>query len=423
MVIANAWKYGHSLKQAAQGAFGRTDTSGATRAVFRGNHDAQRIVLDAEANGVRTVRLNNWDSLPELEAAWASLLTRCRSHTVFQTFAWHTCWWKAFRDSHELFIVLAHVGSELVGIAPMMITRVAGLAGGMRSCVRFIGSTNHASDYCDFIVDADVPQALPALLDGMNLGAAGFDRLDLGHFPSHSANKPALLEYLSLRGARFTVEFQADAPVRMLGDIQADRKAANKSSLKRHTKFFEKSGELRFHQCASEAEVLAYLEGFFEQHKARWARTNSPSQFSDPAQQLFYRELVKDGFRHGWLRFDVVLFNGAPLAFHLGFEYRRCFIWYKPTFDVGFAARSPGEVLLKFLLEDAIAKGLEEFDFTVGSESFKYRFANLTRSNDRIIVFRSAADRWLHRALFRGKSMLKKLHAPRALPKREAGSA
>jgi hypothetical protein len=65
--------------------------------------------------------------------------------------------------------------------------------------------------------------------------------------------------------------------------------------------------------------------------------------------------------------------------------------------------------LLKFLLDDAIGRGLEEFDFTVGSEPFKYRFSNRTRSNDRIIVFRSAADYWIHRVIRRGKSMLKEL--------------
>ena len=131
--------------------------------------------------------------------------------------------------------------------------------------------------------------------------------------------------------------------------------------------------------------------------------------FIDPAQQLFYRDLIKDTLRHGWLRFDVVLFDGAPLAFHFGFEYQRRFIWYKPAFDVQFAARSPGEVLLKFLLDDAIEKGLEEFDFTVGSEPFKYRFANRTRSNDRIIVFRSAVDYLFHRGISRVKSIAKKL--------------
>jgi len=300
-------------------------------------------------------------------------------------------------------LIVAYADSRLVGIAPMMIVRKRGPIGQVRKHLHFIGSTNHASDYCDFITDPGVPEALDALLGEICACSKAFYRIDLSHFPDHSPNQARTLEYLSSRGARTSVEVQADAPVRILGDGEEDLKTANKSSLKRHTGFFRKSGELRFRQCVSEAEILGYLERFFEQHKARRALTGSPSQFLDPAQQAFYRALVRELFPCGWLRFDVVLFNGAPLAFHFGFEYRRRFIWYKPTFDVQFVSKSPGEVLIKFLLEDAIQKKLEEFDFTVGSEAFKYRFANKIRHINRVVAFRSITDYWNYRV----KCMLK----------------
>jgi len=354
---------------------------------------------------VRTTRVESWDSVPDLGEAWDDLLDRSPNCSVFQTFPWHVCWWKAFGAPHDLLLILAHAGSDLVGIAPMMITRDETPHGRVRKRACFIGSPNHASDYCDFIVDPEVPEALGALVDEVFAASSQCDRLELSHFPGHSPNRVRILEHLGNRRAKTAVEFEADAPVRILGDTEADLKASNKASLKRHTNYFKKAGDLRFHQCGSEAEILSYLDQFFEQHKTRRERTDSPSQFLDPVQRSFYRDLVRDVFPHGWLRFHVVLFNGMPLAFHFGFEYRKRFIWYKPTFDVQYTPRSPGEVLIKFLLEDAIRKGLEEFDFTVGSESFKYRFSNRTRINYRLTVFRSAADYWV----YRGKSLLKKL--------------
>jgi CelD/BcsL family acetyltransferase involved in cellulose biosynthesis len=370
----------------------------------------------SKSGAVRTTRIRIWENVSDLEAAWNGLVNRSPGCSVFQAFPWHVCWWKAFGGQHEPFVVLAHANSQLVGIAPMMITSEKGPTGRLRRQLHFIGSINHASDYCDFITDPDIPEALDALLEEICASSEEFHRIDLSHFPSHSPNQSRTLEYFKSRGARTTVEVQADAPVRILGESKADLKAANKSSLKRHTGFFQKSGELRFHQCASEAEILGYLERFFDQHKARWAGTDSPSQFFDPAQQAFFRELVREIFPYGWLRFHVVLFNGAPLAFHFGFEYRRGFIWYKPTFDIQFASRSPGEVLIKFLLEDAIKKNLEEFDFTVGSESFKYRFANRIRSNSRVIAFRSTVDYWKHRARCMLKEALKRNPASRSAP-------
>ncbi len=389
------------------------------RAIDAGNREKEGRAL--KSGTIRTARIESWERVPDLEAAWNGLLNRSPGYSVFQSFPWHVCWWRAFGGSHELFVIVAYADSRLVGIAPMMIVRKKGPIGQVRKHLHFIGSTNHASDYCDFITDPGVREALDALLGEICACSKAFYRIDLSHFPAHSPNQARTLEYLSSRGARTSVEVQADAPVRILGDGEEDLKTANKSSLKRHTGFFRKSGELRFHQCVSEVEILGYLERFFEQHKARRALTGSPSQFLDPAQQTFYRELVRQVFPYGWLRFDVVLFNGAPLAFHFGFEYRRRFIWYKPTFDGRFASRSPGEVLIKFLLEDAIKKKLEEFDFTVGSESFKYRFANRIRFNNRLIVFHSAGDYWIHRGICLGKSMLKKfLKRNNAVRQREA---
>jgi CelD/BcsL family acetyltransferase involved in cellulose biosynthesis len=347
------------------------------------------------------------DALAALEPSWADLAERTPRASVFQTHAWNACWWKAFRNSDELLVILVYEGPRLAGVAPMMVVREGTAPGGTRRKVCFIGSQNHASDYCDFITDPAIPGALPALLD--EIVAGGFDRIDLSHFPSHSPNRGPIMQYFARTRAPVFVETEAQAPVRILGDAQADRAAANKSSLKRHMRYFEKSGALHFHKCASEAEILGYLDAFFEQHKARRVLAGSSSQFCEPAQRDFYRDLVGALCAAGWLRFDVVQFDGAPLAFHFGFEYKGRFLWYKPTFDVRFADKSPGEVLIKFLLEDAIARGLEEFDFTVGSESFKYRFANLTRHNERIVVFRSAWDYWIYLGARRGKAMLKKL--------------
>ena len=376
-------------------------------------HETQTRMSAHDGMRVRTTRIARWEDAPGLETAWAAPLSLSPGvHSVFQTYAWNVCWWNAFRGSDELFVILGYVGSRLVAIAPMTISTGKGLLGQARNHVRFLGSRNHASDYCDFIVDPEVPHAVHALLDEMSVRTGRIHRMDLSNLPGHSPNRARILEYLKSRNTRVAVDFQADAPVRVLGDHQADSKAANKSSLKRHTKFFEKSGNLRFHSCRSENEILGFLDIFFEQHISRWAQSGSPSQFSDPAQQGFYRDLVRAAFPQGWLRFDVVMFNETPLAFHFGFEYQGRFIWYKPTFDVQYASRSPGEVLIKFLLEDAIRKGLQEFDFTVGSESFKYRFANRIRYNERLIAFRSAGDYWIHRGVTYGKSMRKKLLRP-----------
>ena len=55
--------------------------------------------------------------------------------------------------------------------------------------------------------------------------------------------------------------------------------------------------------------------------------------------------------------------------------HRGIFLWYKPSFAVDLAQRSPGEVLLRRLLLQAMEENARMFDFGLGDEAFKSRFA------------------------------------------------
>ena len=58
----------------------------------------------------------------------------------------------------------------------------------------------------------------------------------------------------------------------------------------------------------------------------------------------------------GWLQFSVVEFDGAPIAFHFGFDYGGCVTWYKPSFEVRYAEHSPGLLLTRQLIEDCLQR-------------------------------------------------------------------
>ena len=55
-------------------------------------------------------------------------------------------------------------------------------------------------------------------------------------------------------------------------------------------------------------------------------------------------------------------------------------MWYKPAFAIELARHSPGEVLLRQLLLRVIEESAHTFDFGLGDETFKRRFANHTQT-------------------------------------------
>jgi hypothetical protein len=96
------------------------------------------------------------------------------------------------------------------------------------------------------------------------------------------------------------------------------------------------------------------------------------------------------------LRFAVLELNGQPIAYHFGFELDKKLVWYQSAFDVDYWEYSPGEVLLGELLRYAGENNLREFDFTVGGEAYKRRFANEFRENFVVYLHNPSNRIWSH---------------------------
>jgi CelD/BcsL family acetyltransferase involved in cellulose biosynthesis len=346
--------------------------------------DRPTVTPRPEAGEVQVSCIRSFDLLEARRHQWKALLERSERHTVFQTFEWHTSWWRAYGADFTLFVLWAERDGKLVGIAPLMLAERR-LLWRRHRVLHFIGL--YASDYCDFIVDEAEPQVLSLMLRWLANNRQAWDALDLRNLQDASPTLRVVPEYFAQHGYPVDVRQWSKAPTRVFGDEQADRDLLRKKSLKRHYNHFKKNGRLEFANYRSAAEIMSHIQAFFSQHIERWGATDTPSQFLDEQHRAFYRDMVAALAPTGSLLFSVVLFDGRPIAFHLGFEYEGRLIWYKPTYETALARHSPGEVLLKYLFEYAHERGLIELDFACGEEAFKYRFSNHVRTIYTVHVF------------------------------------
>jgi CelD/BcsL family acetyltransferase involved in cellulose biosynthesis len=153
-------------------------------------------------------------------------------------------------------------------------------------------------------------------------------------------------------------------------DDESGGRATRKKSLVRHENSLRRDGDLRVRHVAGN-EAVAYLPSLFEQHVARWGDS---SIFKEAEQRDFYRRLCLSA-DNDWLRFTAIEWDRRVIALHLGSHHEGRFLWYKPTYDLSLARRSPGEVLLRQLILRAMEEGARVFDFGLGDEAFKQRFA------------------------------------------------
>jgi CelD/BcsL family acetyltransferase involved in cellulose biosynthesis len=297
--------------------------------------------------------------------AWRAAAARGETWTPFQEMHWLRCWWDVYGRG-ELIVASARGDDGAITIAPLFID------GGMAF---FVGSGG--SDYLDFIGGAGAPGVLEAILESALARAPGLLGFRFYHVPDASTTGRRLREAAARMGFDCVDEGRLAAPVLDLGPGgEAGLSAAQKKSLVRHERGFRRLGTLTVRDLRHADEIVPRLEGFFDQHERRWRSTGHPSLFRDPRHRAFYRRLATGGDDEGWLRFTSVEFDARPIAFHLGFSHRGTYYWYKPSFEIDLARESPGEVLLRQLLLAEVGENARIFDFGLGDEAFKHRFAS-----------------------------------------------
>ena len=318
---------------------------------------------------VKTRVLEGFDDPTFPPAQWDRLLCTGDTDVVFLTWQWQRAWWETLGRG-DLLLIAAERDGQVV-LAPLYAH--AGM-------VYFVGAGD--ADYLDLLGDAADPAVLAAILDTARSRVGGFLGFELEPIPETSRTTQALAEAADHLGMSCTDEWGTSAVAPLLklgGQLEGGRAAANKQSLRRHELALRRAGSLEALHLREGTAILPHLEEFFEQHVARWAATPTPSFFGRPAVRAFYRRLTDLAAECGWLRFTRLDLNGRAIAFHFGFCYRGSYLWYKPSFAIDLAQRSPGEVLLRHLLLAALEEGAHTFDFGLGSEPFKFRFA--TQSN------------------------------------------
>jgi CelD/BcsL family acetyltransferase involved in cellulose biosynthesis len=309
--------------------------------------------------------LNSFAELDDIE--WKRVLDLGSTSFVFSTGEYLSAWWEVFGRG-ELLLICAERDGDVVAIAPLFAE--AGM-------IYFVGSGG--SDYLDFAGDIGDPEIIDALLIEARDRVPDFQGFLFYHVPDSSQTSRILSESAQRLGLEIFDEGGMPAPARDVHDPREFTAVANKKSLVRHERYFSREAELEITHMTTAEEILPHLDEFFSQHRDRWAATPFPSLFCDPLQEKFYKLLTALASDAGWLRFTRIAWNENPIAFHFGFSYGGSFMWYKPSFEIAHARHSPGEVLLRQLLLAAQNENAHTFDFGLGDEEFKARFA--TRVN------------------------------------------
>jgi CelD/BcsL family acetyltransferase involved in cellulose biosynthesis len=307
-----------------------------------------------------------------LAQEWDELHQRCLDNHPYSNSAWLLSYIEQFGSDEKREIVIA-TGRDQTGALQVAAAFEIGFEahwGVHYRVLRFLGTENYLFDYAEIL--AEDKQSAAQLLQHV-LRSKQFDVLEIRNVLEGSLTASAL-QAIAPTDAEMSSPYTApgiqfDSDGQVLGDL------LKKKSLRRHRKYFERQGALLLRSVEDEAELSEALPKFFQQHIERWHSIGNPSQFLDATQSAFFSTLGRRLLNAKSLRFDILECDGNAIAYHFGFQHGDRFYWYKPSFDPLLAKHSPGEALLHALFEKYAAH-VSYFDFTIGNEAFKNRFAN-----------------------------------------------
>lgn len=95
--------------------------------------------------------------------------------------------------------------------------------------------------------------------------------------------------------------------------------------------------------------------------------------------------------RHGWLRSYILYCRSEPVAFMLGYLYRRTYHYMDVGYDPAWAKWGVGSILQMDVMKDLIEdpQRPEIFDFSTGYGDHKARFGNTSRTEINLLLLRN----------------------------------
>lgn len=312
-----------------------------------------------------------------LKPEWNGLAARSFFDNPFLTFEWYEAWLEVFGNQGEVTIVAVRQEGRLIALAPLFLQRDKTLT--------FIGYPQN--DYAGFIIDRDYPEAAALLASFVGQLKGKWKLAVFDQISEQDDSFELLSKEFQNQGLSFRVEPADKCPAMTLEDPEAARKMYYKRNITSYVNWLKKEGDFRYNIYTDRDEALSRLDDLFNQHIKRWEGTPTPSYFRNPSMTEFYRRVVEKMHPCGWIHFSSLTLDSHFLALYISLEYGNKLYFYKTCFNLDYAKKSPGQVILRYHLDYALSRGIVELDFARGDEGYKDRFANRVRQSRRLIIY------------------------------------
>jgi CelD/BcsL family acetyltransferase involved in cellulose biosynthesis len=337
-----------------------------------------------------------------LQKAWNELVGHMDHPEVFHTYEWARAASHAYGKSLQPWLLLAHAGSELAGVACLAIDS--------QNRASFLNGTT--ADYCDLVSRPEDRTQLVEMVFA-ELRRSGVEDVALANLPEDSPTVTALSDVVSSIGYHFSSRTGYFCPRLSLGSAEQRKRLKDEIRKKKSYRYgmnaLGRQGRVTLTHLRTWDEIKPALPEFYVAHVARFLSKDRLSNIARMERRVFLSELARLLSQSGWLALTQLRVNHVPIAWNYGFSFNGGWFYYQPTFDTKFEKYSPGVCLLSSMIVEACdSPSWLTFDLGLGAEGYKERFAlGAPRRTLYVSLSRSGARHFREVARYQVAQMLK----------------
>lgn len=309
-----------------------------------------------------------------LVGEWAELAERTRA-TPYVRPQWLAAWWQAFGAGKLKILTLKRKG-RLAGILP-----VACRLGCVRSLVNY-----HTPQSELLAEDADAAYSL-----AQSLFSGSPRRVSLAGLHECGISISACQRAAAEAGYRVWIHPYQVSPYLRIEDTweqyQAHLSKSQASGLRRSLRRLSHQGQVSMDIVTGGARLPEALQQAFTIESLSWKGSRRTAIQSRPETLRFYTDIAHWAAARGTLRLFFLRLDQQPLAMLYALEERGVCHLLKGGYHPHYRQYSPGNLLLRVVVEHCFATGLRTIEFHGDAEPYKLHWAADTHRLKRFDAF------------------------------------
>lgn len=337
-----------------------------------------RIEIISELSEIESIRLE-----------WDELLSKSDSQTIFLTWDWVYCWWKAYSGQEDtLFIMKFYLGDELVAIAPLYCETRKCLGLFNTRVLRFIGDGSGDSEYLDLVIkNGEEKKVYQHFGEYINSNSKSWDALVLSEIPEMSKFFQFLPEISS--GKIIQIK-SANCAFMNLPDTWNEYidilDAKFRKEIERKARNLEKEEGFTVGKDTDVGNVNHFLDIFFELHGNRWSLKGKEGAFSDHRRKAFYYDLIPRLLASDKVDLNKIEIDGNIVAAEVVLKYGKTLFVLQQCMNPDYSNWGIGKILRYYILKNAIECNYKILDHLGGSQKHKLRWGSRIKKSFTVIL-------------------------------------